>query len=93
MQILPVKTIYRRTTTINALLDNCSQSTLIREDFTRGLKLKDSKKTISISSVINVVEEVKVKEVTLRIQDMKEENELHISALTILFLICSHKLI
>ena len=85
MQILPlkVKTIDGRTTTTYALLDNDSQSTLIRDDFAQGLNLKGCKKTISISSVIDEVEEVKVKEVSLRIQDMKKENELHMSALTL----------
>ena len=85
MQILPlkVKTIDGRTTTTYALLDNDRQSTLIRDDFAQGLNLKGCKKTISISSVIDEVEEVKVKEVSLRIQDMKKENELHMSALTL----------
>ena len=84
MQILPVKvkTIDGRTTTTYALLDNGSQSTLIRDNFAQGLKLKGYKKTISISSVIDEVE-VKVKEVSLRIQDIKEENELYISALAL----------
>ena len=72
MQILPlkVKTIDGRTTTTYALLDNDSQSTLIRDDFAQGLNLKGCKKTISISSVIDEVEEVKVKEVSFRIQDV-----------------------
>ena len=85
MQILPlkVKTIDGRATTTYALLDNDSQRTLIRDDFAQGLKLKGCKKTISISSVIDEAEEVKVKEVSLRIQDMKIENELHMSALTL----------
>lgn len=74
MQIVPVKTIYRRTRTINGLLDNSRQSTLIREVFTEVLTLKNSKKTIYISSVTDVVEKVKVKEVTMRIQDMKKIN-------------------
>ena len=80
MQILPVnvKPIDGGTTTNYALLDNSSQSTLIRDDFAQGLKLKGYKKTISMSSVIDEVEEVKVQEVFLRIHDMKEENELHI---------------
>ena len=84
MQILPVKvkTIDGRTMTY-ALLDNGSQSTLIRSDFVKGSALKGYKKTISISSAIDEVEEVKVEEVSLRIQDVKEENELHISALTL----------
>ena len=86
MQILPVpvkvKTIDGRTTTY-ALLDNGSQSTLIRSDFVKGSALKGYKKTISISSAIDEVEEVRVEEVSLRIQDVKEENELHISALTL----------
>ena len=84
MQILPVKvkTIDERTTTY-ALLDSGSQSTLIRSDFVKSSKLKGYKKTISISSAIDEVEEVKVEEVSLRIQDAKEENELQISALTL----------
>ena len=83
MQILlvKVKTTDGRTTRTYALLDSGSQSPLIRNDFAQGLKLKGYKKTVSISSVIDEVEEVKVKEVSLRIQDIKEENELHISAL------------
>ena len=83
MQILPVKvkTTDGRTTRTYALLDSGSQSPLIRDDFAQGLKLKGYKKTVSISSVIDEVEEVKVKEVSLRIQDIKQENELHISAL------------
>ena len=85
MQVLPVKvkTIDGRTTTIYELLENGSQSTLIKDDFAKGLKLRGYKKTISISSVIDEYEEVKVKEVSLRIQDIKEENELYISALTL----------
>ena len=60
MQILPVKvkTIGRRTTTY-ALVNNGSQITLIRDGFVQGLKLKGYKKTISISSVVDEVEEVK----------------------------------
>ena len=60
MQILPVKvkTIGGRTTTY-ALVNNGSQITLIRDGFVQGLKLKGYKKTISISSVIDEVEEVK----------------------------------
>ena len=85
LQILPVKvkTIDERTTKTYALLNNDSQNTLIRDDFAKGLKLKSYKKTISISSVTDEVEEVKLKEVSLRIQDMKEENELHISPITL----------
>ena len=85
MQILPVqvKTIDGRTTMTCALLDNGSQSDLIRDDFEQGLKLKGYKKAISISGVIDEVEEMKVKEVSLRIQHLKKENELHISALTL----------
>ena len=49
-----------------ALLDNGTQSTLTRDDFAKGLKLKGYKKTISSSSVIDEVEEVRVKQVTLR---------------------------
>ena len=57
-----------------ALLDNGSQSTLIRNDFAQGLKPKDYKKTVSITSIIDEVEEVKVKEASLRIKEVKDEN-------------------
>ena len=70
---LKVKTTDTRTTKIYALLDNGSQSTLVREDFAETLKLKGHKKTIPISSAINKVQEVKVKEVALKIQDLREE--------------------
>ena len=85
MQILPIKlkTIDGKTTNTYALLDNGSQSTFIKDDFTQGLKLRGYKKTASTSCVIDEVEEVKVKEVILRIHDMNEENKLHISALTL----------
>ena len=49
---------------------------MIRVDLTQGLKLKGYKKTIYVSSVVD-------DEVSLRVQDMKEENELYISALTL----------
>ena len=50
MQILPVqvRTIHGGTTMTYALLDNGSESTLIRDDFKQGLKLKGYKKTISV---------------------------------------------
>ena len=50
MQILPVqvRTIHGGTTTIYALLENGSESTLIRDDFEQGLKLKGYKKTTSV---------------------------------------------
>ena len=43
MQMLPtsLKTNNERTMTTYALLDNDSQSTLIRDDFAQGLKLMD----------------------------------------------------
>ena len=39
-----VKTIDGRTTKTYALLDNGSQSTLIRDDYAQGLKLKAARK-------------------------------------------------
>ena len=54
---------------------------MIRDNFAQSLKLKSCKKTISFSSVIDELEELKVKEVSLKIQDMKQENKLYISAL------------
>ena len=65
--LVKVKTIDGRTKKTYALLDNGSQSTLIRDEFAQGLKLKGYKKAISISSVIDELEEVKVKEVSLTI--------------------------
>ena len=61
-----MKTNVRKTPMTYALLDNGTQSTLTRDDFAKGLKLKGYKKTISSSSVIDEVEEVRVKQVTLR---------------------------
>ena len=61
-----MKTNVRKTTMTYALLENGSQSTLTRDDFAKGLKLKGYRKTISSSSVIDEVEEVRVKQVTLR---------------------------
>ena len=61
-----MKTNVRKTTMTYALLENDSQSTLTRDDFAKGLKLKGYRKTISSSSVIDEVEEVRVKQVTLR---------------------------
>ena len=67
IQILSVKvkTTDGRTRTTYGLPNYGNQST-----FAQGLKLKGYKKTISISSVIDEVEEVKVKEVSFRIQDV-----------------------
>ena len=42
------------------LLDNGSQSTLIREDFAKQLKLKGYSRAISISSIADEQESVKV---------------------------------
>ena len=61
-----MKTNSRKATMTYALLDNGTQSTLTRDDFVKGLKLKAYKKTISIINVIDEVEETRVKQVTLR---------------------------
>ena len=85
MQIVPVKVKASngKIATTYALLDNGSESTLIRDDFAESLKLKGCKKTIAISTITNETEEVNVKEVTLKILDIKGENELKVSALTL----------
>ena len=56
---------------------------MIRDNFAQDLTLKGYKKTISISSVIDVVRRTQSERVSLKIQNMKEENELYISALTL----------
>ena len=56
---------------------------MIRDNFAQDLTLKGYKKTISISSVIDVVRRSQSERVSLKIQNMKEENELYISALTL----------
>ena len=56
---------------------------MIRDSFAQDLTLKGYKKTISISSVIDVVRRSQSERVSLKIQNMKEENELYISALTL----------
>ena len=56
---------------------------MIRDNFAQDLTLKGYKKTISISSVIDVVRRSQSERVSLKIQNMKEENELYISVLTL----------
>ena len=56
---------------------------MIRDNFAQDLTLKGYKKTIAISSVIDVVRRSQSERVSLKIQNMKEENELYISALTL----------
>ena len=64
LQIVPVKVTKNDSETISifALLENGSQSTLIREDFAKQLKLKRYSRTINISSIKDEPESVKVKE-------------------------------
>ena len=72
LQIVPVKVMKNNGETIitSALLDNGSQSTLIREDFAKQLKLKRNFRTRNISSIKDELESVKVKEINLKIYDM-----------------------
>ena len=66
-----------------ALLDNGSQSTLIREDFAKQLKLKGYSRTINISSTKDELESLKVKEISLKIYDMYHKNEVEVEAYTL----------
>ena len=64
-----------QTISIFTLLYNSSQSTLIREDFVKQMKLKEYSSTINISSINDEPESVKVKEISLNIYDMDHKNE------------------
>ena len=57
------------------LLVHDSQSTFIRENFIKQLKLKRYSRTINISSIKDEPEKVKVKEISLMIYDMDHKNE------------------
>ena len=80
LQIVEVKIKSGNGTMIStyALLDNGSQSSLIREDFAKSLNLKGTNVTVNISSIKDKGEEVKVKEFTLVISNHKEEQEFEI---------------
>ena len=66
-----------------ALLDNGSQSTPIREDFSKLLKLSGSSRTVNINSIKDKPENVKVKETSLKIYDMDHKNEVEVEAYTL----------
>ena len=85
IQIVPVKVMKNDGKTIStfALLDNGSQSTLIREDFAKKLKLKAYSRTINISSTEDELESAKVKEISLKIYDMDHKNEVEVKAYTL----------
>ena len=82
LQIVPVKVMKNNGETIitSALLDNGSQSTLIREDFAKQLKLKGYSRTININSTKDELESVKLKEISLKIYDMYHKNEVEVEA-------------
>ena len=78
LQIVPVKV--KATEGENfSLLDSGSQSTLIREDFANKLKFNGTKGSITLSTVKERGEPIKVKEFFLTILDDEQENALHIS--------------
>ena len=52
-----------------ALLDNGSESTLIRADFARKLKLNGKKRSINVSSIKDTGETVRVHEVAIEVRD------------------------
>ena len=57
-----------RTIATYTLLDNDSQSKLVRDDFAKNSNLKEYKITITIASLINDTEEFNKKEVVSRNQ-------------------------
>ena len=57
-----------RTIATYTLLDNDSQSKLVRDDFAKNSNLKEYKITITIASLINDTEEFNKKEVVNRNQ-------------------------
>ena len=66
-----------------AILDDGSQSTFIREDFAKQLKLKGYSRTINISNINDEPESVKVKEINLKIYGMDHKNEVGVEAYTL----------
>ena len=85
IQIVPVKVMKNDGETIStfAILDNGSQSTFIREDFAKQLKLKGYSRTINISNINDEPESVKVKEINLKIYGMDHKNEVGVEAYTL----------
>ena len=65
------------------LLDNGSQSSFIREDFAKQLKLKGYSRKINISSIKDELKIVKVKEISLKIYDMDHKNDVKVEAYTL----------
>lgn len=56
-----------------AILDNGSQSTLIREDFSRQLVLKGKANKVNINSINNKVEKFKVSLYSLLVHDKRQK--------------------
>ena len=81
LQIVPVKVKATEGENFEnfSLLDSGSQSTLIREYFANKLKLNGTKGSITLSTVKERREPIKVKEFFLTILDDEQENALHIS--------------
>ena len=65
------------------LLDNGSQSTLVREDFAKYPNLKRYSRTINITRTKDEPESVNVKEITLKICHMDDKNEVEVDAYTL----------
>ena len=63
--------------------ETISQSTLIREDFVKQLKLKGYSRAINTSSIKDKPENVKVKEIHLKIYNMDHKNEVEVQAYTL----------
>ena len=81
LQIVPVKVKATEGENFEnfSLLDSGGQSTLIKEDFANKMKLNGTKGSITLSTVKERGEPIKVKEFFLTILDDEQENALHIS--------------
>ena len=81
LQIVPVKVKLEGGKFIStyALLDNGGESTLIQADFLKRLDLDGKTKSINISSIKDVEETIRVKEVKLKIVDNENTSIFHIN--------------
>lgn len=71
--LLKVKSGYAILIPAYAILDNGSQSTLIREDFSRQLVLKGKANKVNINSINNKVEKFKVSLYSLLVHDKRQK--------------------
>ena len=81
LQIVPIKVRATNGKYISAyaLLDTGSESTLIRDDFSKRLNLRKSSKTVNISSIKDSGELINVDEVKLYVIDEENTSSFHIN--------------